>query len=61
MWGWLKPVLDFLRELVGDILKHEVKASDAKTSNETRQRFDTIKSRIKPEAKPDADNRVEPL
>lgn len=46
-WGWLKPVLDFLRELFGDLLTSEKKGSDAKTDEETRKRFDSLRDRIK--------------
>lgn len=53
MWGWLKPVLDFFRDLVGDILKHEVKATDAKTTDETKERFNAMRNRIKPEPPPE--------
>jgi len=57
MWGWLKPVLDFLKELFGGILTHEVKATNAQTTDETKERFSALRDRIKstPPPEPPAD------
>lgn len=49
-WGWLKPLLDFLKELFGEVLTTEVKSTDAKTSDDTKKRFQGLRDRIKPPA-----------
>lgn len=53
MWGWLKPVLDFLAGLFEKAVTMDVKATEAKTTDETKQRFETIRQRIKPTPPPE--------
>jgi len=44
---WIKLLLEFLADIVAKVLTAEVKSSDAKTTDETRTRFQKLKDRFK--------------
>jgi hypothetical protein len=49
-WGWIKPVLDFFLGWFMKSAEAETKATEAKTTDETRDKFKAqLGARIKPE------------
>jgi len=56
MWGWLKPLLDWLSSLVIDRAEKPTASTDAKTTDETRKAFqDQLGGRLRRPPGPPAD------
>jgi hypothetical protein len=47
MYGWIKPILEFLAELFGKQARTEKKVIDAKTLHSTKTRFQGLRARMR--------------